>query len=167
MDDGMSAEDQIPEQDPLDRIVRIGQLIDLYGGLLTERQHTFIQLHYEEDLSFGEIAKTYEVSRQAIHDAVKHAEKALDDYEEKLRLLDRGYTKTGDGSEAASGSPNSGSDAPPPPATLVTAARETVGQLRELEDRLRRSGGIIYNADGVVRELGEIAQRLDGVLPPQ
>src|SRR5690606_7734233 len=78
----------------LGRIVRIGLLIDLYGGLLTDRQRTFIQAHYEEDLSFGEIARTHGVSRQAVHDAVKHAEAALDEYESKLRLLERGVVKS-------------------------------------------------------------------------
>ena len=49
------------------RVERINLLMDLYGNLLTEKQRRFLELHYCEDLSFGEIATQYNVSRQAIY----------------------------------------------------------------------------------------------------
>ena len=75
------------------RRVRIGLLLDLYGSLLTEKQREFVRLHYDEDQTYGEIAQSYQVSRQAIHDAVKHAERSLQNYEDRLKFLERGMPK--------------------------------------------------------------------------
>ena len=74
------------EERAVTKAVRVGRLLDLYGPLLTDRQRQFMKLHYEDDLSFGEIAKEFTVSRQAIHDAVKHAEQSLEEYDQKLGL---------------------------------------------------------------------------------
>lgn len=60
-----------------------------YGSLLTKRQNGFLHMHYDEDLSLGEIAENEGVSRQAVLDAVRKGEKALIDFEEKLHLLER------------------------------------------------------------------------------
>ena len=67
-------------------------LLDLYGGLLTKKQQRFTKMHFEDDLSFGEIAREFGVSRQAVYDAVKHAEEGLERYEQKLGLLKRSFT---------------------------------------------------------------------------
>ncbi|MBQ1433089.1 MAG: YlxM family DNA-binding protein [Ruminococcus sp.] len=62
-------------------------LLDLYGCLLTEKQRNIMNMYYNDDLSLGEIAQQCSISRQGVHDAVKHCEKALTDYEQKLGLL--------------------------------------------------------------------------------
>ncbi len=62
-------------------------LLDLYGCLLTEKQRNIMNMYYNDDLSLGEIAQQCSISRQGVHDAVKHCEKALADYEQKLGLL--------------------------------------------------------------------------------
>jgi hypothetical protein len=73
----------------LERTVRVGTLFDFYGQLLTERQQQMVKLYYYHDLSLGEIAEQSEISRQAVYDNLKRAEKLLEDYEEKLKLLNK------------------------------------------------------------------------------
>jgi len=62
-------------------------LYDFYGPLLTNRQQELMQAYYLEDLSLAEIAGEDGVSRQAVHDLIKRAEAALQEYEEKLGFL--------------------------------------------------------------------------------
>ena len=71
----------------MDKNVEIGLLLDFYGKFLTDRQREIIELYYEENLSFTEIAENLEISKQAVSDAVKRAEKILYDTEEKMGLL--------------------------------------------------------------------------------
>ncbi len=67
----------------------IGALLDVYGGLLTDRQRDFLDLYFNEDLSYGEIAEAEDISRQAVHDTIQHGKKALLHFEEHLGLLAR------------------------------------------------------------------------------
>lgn len=62
-------------------------LCDFYGSLLTEKQQKFLKLHYEQDLSFGEIAVRYDVTRQAVYDSIRSSETALERYERSLGLM--------------------------------------------------------------------------------
>ena len=62
-------------------------LLDYYGDLLTEKQRDIMQLYYYEDLSLSEIAENENISRQGVHDAIKHAEQYLDEFEEKMGLF--------------------------------------------------------------------------------
>lgn len=71
----------------LDKTTRINLLYDHYGGLLTERQRRFVELHYVEDLSLGEIAEHFSISRQAVHDHLKRAIEQLEEYESVLGLV--------------------------------------------------------------------------------
>ncbi len=75
--------------DSLKNTMRINYLIDLYGDLLTNKQLDYLQLYFCEDLSLSEIAEQYDVSRNAVHDNLKRAVNILEDYEEKLHLLDK------------------------------------------------------------------------------
>lgn len=76
-----------------DEITRINLLYDFYGNLLTKRQREVMYLYHEENYSLSEIAEDLEISRQAVHDALKNAEKSLNNYEEKLGLIQR-FDKT-------------------------------------------------------------------------
>ena len=71
----------------LEKVEEISLLFDFYGELLTEKQKELLSLHNENDLSLAEIAAEKGVSRQAIHEQIKKAEKALLSYEEKLGLV--------------------------------------------------------------------------------
>lgn len=61
----------------------------IYGALLTDRQREMFEDYFGLDLSLGEIAEIRGVSRQAVKDALSHAEKQLVFYEEKLGICAR------------------------------------------------------------------------------
>lgn len=63
--------------------------MDCYQDLLTEKQQTYLELYYEEDLSLSEIAEELDVSRNAVYDNLKRAVMLLEDYEKKLHLLEK------------------------------------------------------------------------------
>ena len=73
----------------VEKMYEISMLYDFYGELLTPRQKSIMQYYYEENYSLGEIAVETGVSRQAVYDAVRKAEKSLHSYEEKLGLVKR------------------------------------------------------------------------------
>lgn len=68
----------------LEKSVEIGTLCAFYGGLLTERQLDALRLHYEEDLSLGEIAEELGVSRQNVHELITRSAQKLRRYEDAL-----------------------------------------------------------------------------------
>lgn len=84
---------QIREFIMFEEITRVNLLYDFYGNLLTKRQREVMYLYHEENYSLSEIADEFQISRQGVHDALKNAEKSLNDYEEKLGLVDR-FDKT-------------------------------------------------------------------------
>lgn len=69
--------------------LKIGLLNQIYGDLLTERQHTVVTLYYDEDLSLGEIADNFGITRQGVHDTLTKAETLLLTYEETLHSYER------------------------------------------------------------------------------
>src|SRR5690554_3388219 len=71
----------------VDKTVRMNLLFDFYGQLLTDRQRRFFEMYYAEDLSLGEIAEHFDVSRQAVYDILKRSAKALESFEERLGLV--------------------------------------------------------------------------------
>lgn len=72
-----------------DKQVRLHLLYDFYGQLLTDKQRSFFELYHHDDLSLGEIAEQHGVSRQAVYDILKRAERTLEDLEAKLELVAR------------------------------------------------------------------------------
>jgi Uncharacterized protein conserved in bacteria len=73
----------------IEKTVRMSLLFDFYGQLLTQRQQEFFKLYYDDDLSLGEIASQYGVSRQAVYDILKRSSQALEEFESKLQLVER------------------------------------------------------------------------------
>lgn len=73
----------------IQKFLEINLLYDFYGKLLTKRQSEFIELYYNHDLSLGEIAEQYSISRQGVYDILKRAEKILENYEKKLGLVEK------------------------------------------------------------------------------
>ncbi len=64
-------------------------LLDYYGGLLTEKQKTYFDLYYNQDLSLGEIAEQEGISRQGVHDTISRTETSLLQMEEAIGCVAR------------------------------------------------------------------------------
>jgi len=139
----------------LERRHRLNQLMDIYGELLTERQRMFLELHIAEDLSFGEIADQHKVSRQAVHDSVKHAEMGLENFEEKLKLLAARDAQGEAGAEPAEVAETT------PQISSAGTNSEVVGKLKQIVEELRRSGGVIYNANDVADQIESLVSELE------
>ncbi len=70
----------------MEEIVYYSELYDLYGLLLTDKQKEYFENYYFNNLSLGEMAENYNVSRNAIHKQLKIVISKLEEYEEKLKL---------------------------------------------------------------------------------
>lgn len=64
--------------------LEISNLLDFYGAMLTEKQKSFLEYYYNDDLSLSEIAENENITRQGVRDSIKRAENILVDMEEKL-----------------------------------------------------------------------------------
>lgn len=70
----------------MEKLIYLNNLYDLYGCLLTEKQQTYFEEYYFNNLSFGEISEKYEISRNACFKQLKKIEEKLMFFEEKLKL---------------------------------------------------------------------------------
>jgi predicted DNA-binding protein YlxM (UPF0122 family) len=77
----------------LDKVAWMNMLFDFYGQLLTDRQKDFMELYYCHNLSLGEIAGEFNVTRQAVYDTLKRAEQVLSQFEAKLGLVAKYITE--------------------------------------------------------------------------
>ena len=73
----------------MDRIVEKNLLYDFYGEFLTDHQKAIYEEAVYNDLSLSELSEAYNISRQGVHDLLKRCDKILDDYEEKLHLVEK------------------------------------------------------------------------------
>lgn len=64
---------------------------DYYGGMLTDYQSQLVSKYYDQDMSLAEIGAEYNISPQAVRDALRRAEKSLVTMEQKLGLVDKTY----------------------------------------------------------------------------
>ena len=69
--------------------VRLDDLYEFYGKMLTDKQNEIMTLYCEMDYSLGEISEICSISRQAVHDTIKRSEKILENYETQLMLYSR------------------------------------------------------------------------------
>ncbi len=59
----------------------MSMLLDYYGSILTEKQKTYFDLYYNQDLSLAEIAEQEGISRQGVHDTINRTAAILQEME--------------------------------------------------------------------------------------
>ncbi|MBE6157850.1 MAG: hypothetical protein E7160_03560 [Firmicutes bacterium] len=70
----------------MEDVIYYNELYDLYGMLLTDKQKKYFEDYYFNNLSLGEMAELYDVSRNAIFKQIHNVVDKLVDYESKLNL---------------------------------------------------------------------------------
>lgn len=73
----------------LDKTERMNDLLDWYEARLTDKQRLIMRLYYREDFSLSEIAEHTQSSRAAVHDSLQRSEKALEELESHLGIVNR------------------------------------------------------------------------------
>lgn len=71
----------------MEKIFEQALLYDFYGELLNDHQKEIYEEYVLDNLSLSEIAEEHGISRQGVHDLIKRADKALNQYEAKLGLI--------------------------------------------------------------------------------
>lgn len=90
LDKNNSNTDSLFRESPeLERLEYKGMLYDFYGELLTQHQKKVYEDAIFNDLSLSEIADEQGISRQGVHDLIKRCDKILNDYEDKLHLVEK------------------------------------------------------------------------------
>lgn len=64
-------------------------LLDAYECLLTDKQKEIVSYYFKEDFSLSEIAEILNISRSAVSDHIKRTTGILEDYEKKLKLVEK------------------------------------------------------------------------------
>ena len=73
----------------MEKIVKQGLLYDFYGALLNDHQRSIYESVVYDNMSLSEIASEHGISRQGVHDLIKRCDKSLEEYEDKLHLVER------------------------------------------------------------------------------
>lgn len=73
----------------MDNLVEKNMLYDFYGDLLTEHQRSIYEDAVFGDFSLSELSESYGITRQGIHDLIKRCNKALEEYENTLHLVEK------------------------------------------------------------------------------
>ncbi len=73
----------------MEKIVEQGLLYDFYGELLTEHQKRIYEDVVYNDFSLTEIARESGISRQGVYDLIRRCNRILQEYEDKLHLVER------------------------------------------------------------------------------
>lgn len=129
-----------------ERLARLRPLLSQYGALLTDKQREFAQQHVVEGLSLSEIGRRHNVSRQAVHDTMRHVQRILEDYESKLNLASSGTAEA--------------------PRTADCGEDKVKAKLEELKGKLSRQR-IIYSVDWILHDLNEALELLKETPKPK
>jgi predicted DNA-binding protein YlxM (UPF0122 family) len=72
----------------IDKNTNCVMLFDCYQSLLTDKQRQMMDLYYNQDLTLAEIAEELQISRQGVYDHLKRTVHILEQYEDKMMLLE-------------------------------------------------------------------------------
>lgn len=117
-----------------------GQL-DRFGSLLTDKQFQLTKAFAIESLSYSEIARRNNISRQAVHESIKNTEKLLNEYDSKLAHL----PSPANGADNRSGGRNVG---------------EIISRLESIKSKIARTE-LSYSVDWIKREIDSVMNLLD------
>lgn len=73
----------------MDNRLYLIDLYDLYGELLTDKQQSYFEDYYFDNLTLQEIAENYDVSRNAVHKQLKETEDKLNHFENILKIYEK------------------------------------------------------------------------------
>ena len=68
---------------------RIKALMDVYPGLLTEKERQVLELYMNPGVSGSDVARELKVSRQAVHDHIKRALDRMESCEQTVNFLSK------------------------------------------------------------------------------
>ena len=117
----------------MDKITEASLLYDFYGQLLTKRKQEVMELYHEENYTLAEIADEFGISRAAVHDSLKSAEKSLQEYEQKLKLVDK-FVETNEAIRKIDEMIDCLAEAHKENSTLVNSLEEIKSVINGLED---------------------------------
>lgn len=73
----------------IEKNLKIIKLIDVYGELLTNNQLITLKDYYFNNFSLAEIAENNNISRQAVMYCIKQAVANLQNFEQKLKIIEK------------------------------------------------------------------------------
>ncbi len=73
----------------MEEIEKKALLFDFYGELLTDHQKNIYSDIVMNDFSYSEVARDEGVSRQSVYDLVRRCDRVLEEYENKLKLVEK------------------------------------------------------------------------------
>ena len=72
----------------MDDILYLSSLYDYYKGLLTDKQRSYFEDYYFENLTMEEISENNQVSKNAVSKTIIEVKEKLNEYESILHLVD-------------------------------------------------------------------------------
>lgn len=79
----------------LEKVERAARLLDLYKGIISDKQRMMCSQYFLDNLSLSEIAENEGISRQAVHDGIERGMETMEAAERSLRLIEKSDKLTG------------------------------------------------------------------------
>lgn len=73
----------------MEKLLMQARLYDFYGELLNEHQKSIYEDYVYNNIGLSEIAEERGISRQGVYDLIKRCGRMLEEYEDKLHLVEK------------------------------------------------------------------------------